>query len=432
MTEAEIWNKITATLEHTLSKSEMNIWFSSTVLLAVSEDKALIEVPNKFVASWLKDKYIEQIQTSFQQNLNYIPEIQFVFKGSAAKCLTPLSRKRDAVIKNQLDHRLTLDNFVVSENNRLNLLIASEIAERPAENYNPVYFYSSSCSGKTHLLHAIGNLFLTKNPQARATFVSLNQLASSFSLAMKNQNIPGFRQDYQSADFFLIDDIHQTTGREDLQRELICIFNYYCQTKKQIVVAANTLPGMIPGLFPELQSRLEWGLLSELHVPDRKTRIKIIKNKADQSKLNIPDDVAFFLASFTENLKDLLLYLKDLADYTSGKNTKDMEISTVKSIIKKRLRFKGDITHIMKVVAEYFGVTVTDLLSNKKNQQFSYPRHVAMYLSRKLLGLPFKDIARAFGKKDHSTVIYAVKHVETEKNKKTVIEDIKKLKNHLL
>ena len=259
----------------------------------------------------------------------------------------------------------------------------------------------------------------------------MDQLSMDFSLASKNRNLSKFRNNYKNGDFLLLDDFHQIAGRNKLQKELISIFNHYYESKKQIVAAAKSPPGHIKNLQPELRSRFEWGLLVELQIPDSNTRMKIVKQTAKNEKLTIPDDVAFFLSNATDDVKTLKRHLVSLGIYTSL-NKREIKISTVKAIIKNKQSYTTSVEDIQKLTADHFNISLNDLLSTKKTYKFSYPRHVAMYLSRKLTGLSFKQIAKEFGNKDHSTIIYAVKRIEEDKKQtSSVKKDLNKLQNLL-
>lgn len=431
MGKNNIWNQITKSLESSLSSSEINTWLSPTQLVELTKDHAIIEVPNKFVASWLNENYIENLKTSFNENLNYLPEIHFTYRESKTMYSNLNHKKRKSGLNKTLNASLILKNFITAKNNNLPCSLALDVVNNPAERYNPLYLFSKTCCGKTHLLNAIGNQVCETDPLAKVIYVSLGKLSSDFSLSKKNGELFKFREKYRNSQMLLIDDIHLITGRENLQKEVISLINFYYETKKQLVVAGKLPPGKIRDLLPELRSRLEGGILSELHAPDHKTRMKIIKKKAKEEKILIPDDAAFFLANATSDLKTLTNHLISLGANTSLNQT-EINISTIKSIIKSRPSYELDIYEVQKLTAEHFNISITDLLSSKKTHKFSYPRHVAMYLSRELIGLSFKEIARAFGNKDHSTIIYAVKRITKDKEKKnTVINDLNQLRELL-
>ena len=425
--EKDIWRKITTTLESAIPESETKAWFSHTNLKKLDPDLALIEVPNKFIANWIRDNYVTQIQDSFKRSLNFLPEIQFTYNTIT---------RQDTHKYKTFDHGLTplyrFDNFIMSDSNRFAYSTALDVANRPVENYNPLYIFSKTSLGKTHLLHAIGNHILSINPLTRVKYLSADQFSSHLSNAARRQNLNEFRQYYTGLDFLLIDNFQKLAGRERSLQEFTSIFNTFYQSKKQVVVAAKTSPNQTKNLPPELRSRMEWGLLLELQVPDHKTRMQIIQERAKDESLHILDDVAFFLANTTNDLKILINYFVSLQTYTSLYQRK-IDMSTVKSILKHTNIYQANVNDIQKLTAEYFNISIPELLSNKKSRKFSYPRQVGMYLCRKLTDLSFKDIGRAFGNKDHSTVIYSVKRIENEKNKNQgVFNDINKLQNFLL
>jgi chromosomal replication initiator protein len=434
MNKKNIWNQVTAHLKTSISKSEINTWFSSASLFEITKDLALIEVPNKFIATWLSENYMDQIRKSFYDTIHYLPEIHFTHRGlkSGREIHHFKTEKISGVRKNnQLNQIFNFDNFVTAKCNRLAFSSASDVANKPAQNYNPLFMFSSLSSGKTHLMNAIGNQAVRNNPSVNVKYVSIDQFSMDFSLASKNRKLSRFRNNYRDGDFLLLDDFHQIAGRNKLQKELVSIFNHYYESKKQIVAAAKSPPGHIKGLQPELRSRFEWGLLVELQVPDSNTRMKIVKQTAKSEKLTIPDDVAFFLSNATDDLKALRRYIVSLGVYSSL-NNREINISTVKAVIKSKQAHAINIKDIQKLTADNFNISLNDLLSTKKTYKFSYPRHVAMYLSRKLTGLSFKQIAKEFGNKDHSTIIYAVKRIEKDKEQKgSVKKDLNKLQNLL-
>ena len=428
----ELWAQIISHLESQISRSEFETWFSHTALKQLNPDLAEIEVTNKFVATWLNNNYITQIKRAFKSNLNLSPEIQFTYTQPSNRQDKNISEHKSPQISTiKLHHQLnplwTFGSFITSKTNRFASTSALDVANNPARDYNPLFIFAKLSFGKTHLLNAIGNHFLSNNPTAKVRYVFANQFSSNFSLASRNRKITEFRKYYKNLDLLLLDDIHMLAGREKSQQELITILNLLCESRKQVVVAGNSPPSQIYTLLAHLRSRLEGGLLAEIHSPDQQIKIKIIQKKAKEKKLQLPDDVAFFLANTTSDLKTVMQYMVSLETYTSLYQ-REIDISTVKSIIKKRLFLKISLNEIQKHTAEYFSISLSDLISNRKKRKFSYPRQVAMYLCRNLTDFSFKEIGKAFGNKDHSTVIYALKRVEKEKEiKKEVFNDINKL-----
>ena len=415
-------------------KSEISTWFTNTCLINLDKDLAVIEVPNKYVANWLRENYLEHIKNSFKNNINFLPEIRFVYgktRSSHEETKYQTKNLPELSINHQLNKSLTFNNFVIAKGNRFAFSSASDIVGKPSTIYNPLYIFSKFVAGKTHLLNAIGNQAVITNPLSNIIYVSIDQLSSDFSLAAKNRKISEFRDKYNNSDLLLIDDIQLVSGKDKLQKELISAINHYRESNKQIAVAGKLPPGLIQNLTPELRSRLEWGLLAELKNPDHKTRMKIIKKKGKDEKISIPDDVAFFLANSTADLKNLSQQLITIGAYVSL-NKKEINISLVKSILSNKHLSKINVEDIQKLTSEYFNISLADLLSNKKTHQYSYPRHISMYLSRELTGLSYKELARAFGNKDHSTIINAVKCINRDRElNKTLTDDLNKLRNLL-
>ena len=425
--EKDIWKKITISLASAIPESETKAWFSHANLKKLNPNLAIIEVPNKFIANWLRDNYLAQIQDSFKTSLNFLPEIRFTYNTIT---------RQDTYRYKTFDHGLTplytFDNFIISDNNRFAYATAFDVVNRPVENYNPLFIFSKTSLGKTHLLNAIGNQLLSINPLTKVKYLSANQFSSEFSNAARRQNLNKFRKYYTDLDFLLIDDFQLLEGRERSLQEFTSIFDIFYQSKKQVIVAGKTSPHQTKNIPQDLRSRMEWGVLLELKVPDHTTRMKIIQERAQDENLQILDDVAFFIANITNDLKTLIQYFVNLQTYSSLYQRK-IDMSNVKSIIKNVNIYQKSIGDIQKLTAEYFNISMSDLLSNKKRRAFSYPRQVSMYLCRKITDLSFKDIGRAFGNKNHSTVIYAVKRIEKEINKKQVVlNDINKLQNFLL
>ncbi|MDY6845322.1 MAG: chromosomal replication initiator protein DnaA [Thermodesulfobacteriota bacterium] len=430
----EIWQRITTGLQSHLSKLEFNTWFSHTILTKIDQNIAVIEVPNKFVAKWLSENYLGQIRYLFKDELGFLPDIHFICSSQTNTQNTLESNERfqksEAAFSPHLNPLWTFASFVTANSNIFACSSALEVAKKPAHHYNPLYIFSKLSLGKTHLLNAIGNLILCNNPSTKVMYVSADQFSSDFSLAKKNRKINEFRDNYRNLDLLLFDDIHLLGGRHKSQIELISLLNSFFKSKKQIVVAGKEPASRIHNLLSQLKSRLQWGLLSEIHVPDQETKVRIIRQLAKQKNLNIPDDVTFFLANTANEVKTLIQYLVSLETHASLYH-RGIDISTAKSIIRNRHRIS--LQGIQKLTAEYFNIALSDLLSSNRKQTFCYPRQMAMYLSRRLTDLSLKEIGQGFGNKDHSTVIYAVKRIEKDKyQKKGVRDDINKLHNFLL
>ena len=432
-----IWDQIKSDFKSCIPKPEFETWLSQASLKEIDQDHAIIEVPNKFVARWLQDNYIDQIQTVFRKNLKTLPEIRFTSttpsdkptdKNDLSKKKAPMS-SGTSVFQGKLNPLSTFSSFVTANSNRLAYSSALNVADGPSNNYNPLYIFSEFSLGKTHLLNAIGNLVIKNDPFANVMYLSTDRFVRDFLSQDNTIRADHFWERGGSPDFLLVDNLHIIAEHKKPQEEFLALCSSFLESDKQLAIAATYPPSKIPNLLPQLRSRLEWGLITEIHAPSQKTKIKIIKKSAKQKELVLSDNVVFFLASTTDNLKTLIKYLVKLKAYTSFYG-RPIDISVVDSLIKKKNYPVSDIDllQIQRVTAKYFNIALSDLLSNKKGKTFSYPRQVAIYLSKKLTSCSLKEIGAAFGNKHHSTVIYAVKRVEKGKSQnKGVSNDINKI-----
>ena len=426
----DAWERITKTLRVHLSPSEFDTWLAHTHLDKLEDSLAVIQVSNKFVANWLRDSYLTQIREAFRTCLNVLPEIQFNYNTPDTQL--PVQHKANASnpevsSSHSLNPQWTFGNFVTGGSNRFARTLALEVSRQPGILYNPLYIFSKQSLGKTHLLNAVGNRILAEQRLKTVRYITADEFASEFLSARRTGKLLEFRQRFRTLELLLLDDVHRIGPNQKAQEEFITLFNSLYESKNQIMVAGNASPGKVNGLDPNFRSRLEWGLLSEIRPPDQKTKIKIIKQTLDQKDLRLPKDVVFFLAGITNDLKKLVEHLLRLKTYLQT-NKQEIGISTVKSLIKRRPLPGLSVKDVQKTTAKYFNISLTDLISDKKTRQFSYPRQVAMHISRKLTNLSLKEIGKAFGDKHHATVIYALRRIEEDKQRKSeVLTDIHKI-----
>ena len=431
--EQHIWEKVTRSLMSRIPRSEFDIWFSQTTLQEFDPNQAVIRVPNKFVADWVRERYHTHLKKSFKTVLDQTPQLFYNYNHPSGKTvsLDSQSTKLDKPPKHQLDSSMTFKRFLVGDSNRFAWLSALEVANGPGDQYNPLYLFSKQGLGKTHLLNAIGHHVLQKNPVYDVRYVPSNTFTSDFTSSVRSGTFNDFKQSYYDIDVLLFDDIHLLTQRKKTQEKFLLLFNSLYSAKKQIVITSDRPPNQMIHADSRLISRLGWGLISEIKAPDRKTKVKIIKNKAKEDNINIPDDVIFYLSKSYNDIKSLIQTIIRIEAYASL-NDRDINISTVKSFLKNHDIKSIGIEDIKSITAGYFNITIPELLSNKKQRIYSYPRQLAIYLSRKYTDLSCKEIGNSFGKKDHSTVIYAVKRIEKEKaKKKEIVNDLKKIENLL-
>lgn len=432
--ENGIWNRVTESLRSKLSGAEIDTWFSRTTLDRLDDNNiAIIEVPNKFVANWLRDNYLKEIKNSFKSILNETPDIQFktIKKYHTNFTHESYKKKLDGSFKHNLNRSMTFSNFVAGDNNRFAFSSAVEIARKPGDHYNPVFYFSKSSIGKTHLLHAMGNHIYDNNPYIRVKYIYSKKMISYFHYFLRNKQAGSFSGQFENIDILLFDDIHFLANRTRLQEEFVSIFNHMYSQKKQIVITGDHPPNQLMNMGAQLKSRLGWGLIVEIKPVDYQTKINIINNKIKEYKINISNDIISFLAKSDSDLKKLIKNIVRLETYLSL-NHGNMNLSLVQAVIKGRERTEFGVKEIQTITSGYFDISLSDLISDKKKKLYSYPRHIAMYLCRKYTKLSLQEIGHKFGGRDHSTVIYAARKINRSKGKrKEVRKDLNNIENLL-
>jgi chromosomal replication initiator protein len=429
----DIWNQITRNLESKLPKPDYKTWFSRTTLQKLEPGQAVIGVPNKYVSKWLQERYLPEITKSFKKVLKQEPDIHFSHEKPPAikrsQSANP-TEKRDPAFKHFIDPSMTFNRFIMGKGNRFARTSSLEVAKGTNHDYNPLYIYCHLGLGKTHLLHAIGNHILSNDPSPRIRYLTSDNFTADFIRSSKNKKLHEFKERYCGLDVLLFDDVHLLDNRKRTQEEFLSIFNALHDGKKRVVVTGQRPPTNLKNFNSRLKSRLGSGLITEIQAPGQKTKIDIIKHTIKEQGIHIPEDVVFFLANINNDIKALMKNIIKIGTYASL-NQRTINISTVKSFMKGKNKIEIDIDDIKTIIAEYFNISVTDIVSNKKRRSYSYPRQVAMYLSRKYTRLSFKEIGTSFGNKDHSTVIYAVQRIEKCKDQKNIRDDLMKIENLL-
>jgi len=414
-----------------MSKGEFKTWFSRITLKRFDPEVVVLGVPNKFVATWLNDNYLIDIKKSFKKIAKVSPSIHFSYDHDAMEKEPREVEKSESYLKRRLNPSMTFETFITGECNRFAWSTAREVAEKRTEEYNLLYLYCVNGLGKTHLLHAIGNHRLKKNPRCRLRYLSSDAFSSDFTYSIKNDRLDDFRSELSNLDLLLFDDIHHLANREKTQEEFLSIFNALYSQKQQLVVTGDSAPNKLRNINPELKSRLGWGLLADIDDPDQALKISIIQKKAAEDNLSLAEDVVFFLSNSSSDIKNLLKNMIRVQTFASLSD-EPVTISTVRTLMRDRNRSEITLEDIMTTTAGYFNISMSDLLSNKKNRIYSYPRQLAMYLARKFTNLSFKEIGNSFNHKDHSTVIHALRKVEKEKDeKKDVQKDLSKIESLL-
>lgn len=345
----------------------------------------------------------------------------------------PLTLTDEFALKNNLNPRYNFESFVVGSCNQFAHAAAMAVSENLGGNYNPLFLYGGVGLGKTHLMSAIGYEVLSKDKKRKVSCTTSEEFTNEMINAIRFDRMADFRNKYRGVDLLLIDDIQFLAGKERTQEEFFHTFNRIYEASKQIVITADCFPNELADMEHRLQSRFSWGLVADIGVPDLETRVAILKRKAYEDSINLPDDVALFLASQVDsNVRELvgsLIRVVAMSTLQGIPLRKELAEMALKSVMRRQIK-PITIETIINQVSKAFNVKAADIKSKKKHKLYSFPRQVGMYLARELTECSYPEIGTAFGGKDHSTVIYASRKIEktmeTDDSLKSMIEGIKK------
>jgi chromosomal replication initiator protein len=425
-TAEEIWTEVIDTVERGLGGNTV-IWLRQTRAESFANGVLSIIVQNSFSKNVIEEEYLKQIRSALKSITNADTEVNFIVQIESLSDENESKKKEvssegSSDPSSSLNPKYTFDNFIVGPSNRFSYNAALAVAESPAKVYNPLYIYGGVGLGKTHLMYAIGNSIKDNNQNMKVLYMSSETFTNEMIevLIRRGISMTEFRNKYRTVDVLLIDDIQFMRGKDGTQEEFFHTFNTLHNSQKQIVLTSDSHPKDIPALEERLRSRFEWGLITFIEPPELETRIAILKRKSEEFGINeLADDVAMFIADrVTSNIRELegcLIRALALADLDDVPLTIDIVKEALKDIIPKESEgYKELITaeSIKKVVAKHFNVRLSDIKSDKRTKPFTLPRHIAMYLCRRLTKLSLIDIGREFGKKDHTTVMHACDKIE--------------------
>lgn len=420
-----IWLTAQANIAKVLTQQTFATWIKPIQFHAASESTIELSVPNKFIKEWVAEKYSSMIQEAISSLTDTRYQITFhVTESTPTEAPTqeqqaPVEpKKKDkgkSTFPTTLYGKFTFDSFVCGSSNQFAHAASQAVAINPASSYNPLFIYGGVGLGKTHLLYAIGNHILKQNKDVRICYYTSETFMNEMINSIRHKKMDEFRSKFRKADVLLIDDIQFMAGKEATQEEFFHTFNSLYESHKQIVIASDKFPKEIPGLEERLRSRFEWGLIADIQPPDIETKIAILKKKADLSKINLPDDVALFIATgATSNVRELegmLIRLGAIASLTGSDISLPMAKESLKDIIVDKTK-DVSIEIIQKQVADHFRIKMSELKSDKRLKTVVLPRQIAIFLCRELTKASYPEIGDRFGGKDHSTIIHSVKKIE--------------------
>jgi chromosomal replication initiator protein len=344
-------------------------------------------------------------------------------QASATANPAPISER----FANSLNPRMTFANFVEGKSNQLAYAAAQQVGNNPDTTYNPLFIYGSSGLGKTHLMHAIGNRILECEPDARVIYVYAERFVNDMITAIRNSRMEEFKQHYRSLDALLIDDIHFFAGKDRSMEEFFHTFNALLEGQKRIILASDKFPRDLEGMEDRLKTRFNWGLTVKIESPDLETRVAILRKKAEDSGLHLPNDVSFFIGKrFHSNIRDLEGALQRVIASMRLKCVKTINMEFVHTALRDQLASQDkmvSIANIKKTVAQYYNIRLTDMDAKSRLRSFARPRQIAMALSKELTNHSLPEIGEEFGGRDHTTVLHAQRKVVELRESDAKIEE---------
>ena len=416
----EVWKENLRLIETQINKQSFDMWFKPLRFSSFEKDTFIISSPNKLFGEWIFNHYQDQIDQNLEK-LTQRKDIKIVFildeAETAKEESVPVPERRVDKEKRKagLNAKHVFSSFVVGTSNQFAHAASLKVAEEPGRSYNPLFLYGGAGLGKTHLLNAIGNEMYEKNNKLNIVYLSSEKFTNELINSIRYDKMPEFRGKYRHIDVLLIDDIQFIQGKERTQEEFFHTFNTLNEDNKQIVLSSDRSTKEMSDIEERLRSRFEMGLIADIQPPDLETRIAILKKKADAEKMNLPDDLALFLATHIKNnirvLEGSLNRVGAFSSLTGETLSIDLARRVLQDIIveKKKMITPED---IQKLVSEKLHIKINEMKSKKRTKNLVFPRQLAMYLCRELTELSFPEIGKHFGGKDHSTVIHSCRQIE--------------------
>ncbi len=446
------WDRARDLLKTRLGSEVVSRWLDPLSLSSATEKAVVLEAPNPFFRDWVLSHYLEplralisgrdlQIVTTTATSLSavlpsVVASVPHTPARSAAPALATTApvRATSPAWERGLNEKFTFDRFVVGPSNRFAHAASLAVAESPAKAYNPLFIYGGVGLGKTHLMQAIGQAIQQRRTSQRVVYISSERFTNELIAAIQTRTTTKFRERYRTVDVLLVDDIHFIAEKEATQEEFFHTFNALYDAHKQIVMSSDRSPKEIAGLEERLVSRFEWGLVTDIQPPDLETRIAIIRKKAEEAGIDVPDSVTDFIGrQITSNIRELEGALIRVTAYCNLFN-QPLSASIAREVLKdmvKEVRSRITLEQIQRRVAAYFQVEVSEIRGARRQRSILYPRQVAMFLCRRLTEASLPEIGRAFGGRDHTTVMHAVEKVgqgiAQDLHKKQTIEHLNQL-----
>lgn len=422
-----IWTTFLKRIEASVQPMAYTTWFKETKLISLKDNKAIVQVPMEIHKKHLKESYNDIIEEIFTDITGTNFQMEYYLPNELnSNVEIPNETSENVEFETNLNPNYTFETFIVGESNKFAQAMALAVAERPGFVYNPLFLYSSSGLGKTHLMHAIGN-YVHNNSKKRVLYVTSEKFVNDFlELYKKNKDennfeyVDNFKKKYRNVDVLLIDDIQYLETASKTQQEFFHTFNELHQQNKQIVIASDRSPDDFQKLEERLKTRFSWGMTINIFPPDMNLRLSIIERKLEAQQItNFPNDVKEYIASIcTSDIRKLEGAISRVLAYATIMNgsdiTLDLALEALRDFIGKNVISRNKIEQVQKIVATKYNLTLEDIKGKKRNANITMPRQIAMYICRNVLNEPLMKIGIEFGGKDHTTVMHSVNKIENE------------------
>jgi len=446
----DTWGRVQNELLQSIGKDAFKNWIEPIDFIGCDGGVARFKVSTGFIGNWVSRNYGDQIMRALASDGDKVDRLDFQISTAAAPASKPAKANATAPVSGQqnntelpgapLDGRFTFENFVVGKPNELAHAAARRVAEGGPVTFNPLFLYGGVGLGKTHLMHAIAWQIQERDPQARVLYLSAEQFMYRFVQALRFKDMIGFKELFRSVDILMVDDVQFIAGKDSTQDEFFHTFNALVDQNKQIIISADRAPGEINGLEERIKSRLQCGLVVDLHPTDYELRLGILQSKAEAQVKHYPgvllsagvlEFLAHRISTNVRVLEGALIRLYAFASLVGREVTLEMAQECLADILRASDR-KVTIDEIIRKVADHYNLRLNDMLSPRRARAVARPRQVAMFLSKALTSKSLPEIGRRFGGRDHTTVIHAVKKIEELKSVDSQIaEDVELLRRML-
>jgi chromosomal replication initiator protein len=411
------WSQVLSRIEQIVDRTEYDSWLAPTRFLSQKGDTLDVGVPSQRYVDEIRERFGAQIRGLLNEISPERVQVHFVVdtSRSADDLPIPIAPPPAELPQAIFSQRYRFETFVVGNSNQLAYAASKSIAENPSGSFNPLFIYGGAGLGKTHLIQAIGQQLREQRPGLKIVYMSADNFVTELISSIRYDRMQSFRDRYRTVDALLLDDIQFIAGKERTQEEFFHTFNALYEAQKQIVFTSDRPPKEIPTLEERLRSRFEWGLTADIQPPDLETKVAILRKKAEEKKIDLPNEVALFIAErVRSNVRELEGHLNKIAVFASLAG-KQLNVELVKEALKDVLaKEERAITpeEIMRVVAAHYGLKVSELKEKSNARTKAFPRQVAMYMCKELTDLSYPEIGKKFNDKHHSTVMYSVQQIK--------------------